>query len=90
MQVKSVTECSATFVFFRPSLSYHFPLRHCFVYFKCPLKTGFTVCVFLLSILYVHLLYDLGLCVNVSSFVIKYEDMFGCFDSLVLVCLRVV
>ena len=45
MQVKSIAECSKGSIlqYFRPSLSYHCPLRPWFcLFFKWALKTGFT------------------------------------------------
>ena len=45
MQVKSIAECSKGSIlqYFRPLLSYNFPLRPLFAYSKWPHKTGFTV-----------------------------------------------
>ena len=45
MPVKSIAECShwSILQYFRPPLSYHFPLSLVLSIFKWPLKTGFTV-----------------------------------------------
>ena len=56
MQVNSIAECSngSILQYFRPSLSYHLPLRSfCCLFFEWPLKTGFTVNVFMYD--YIHM-----------------------------------
>ena len=74
MQVKSIAECSKGSIlqYYRPSLSYHFPLRPLFCLFisSC-LNTGFAV--LSLNLLY-HVYIESSECVSITFIFFLPED----------------